>query len=107
MASAPSHPTRQLKAMALVARGWTFGKIGARLKIAPRIVLLYRVQLQRRHGARTPGALTQILLQARLLPMKWARAQTPRRRARKQPAAPPPAVPTGPPRGQPEGDGSA
>ena len=93
--------------MALVAQGWTFGEIGAHLKIPPRIVLLYLVHLQRCHGAPTPGALTQILLQARLLPMEWARAQTPRRRARKPPAAPPPAVPTGPPRGQPEGDGSA
>lgn len=94
------------RALALVAQGWTFGEIGVHLKIAPRTVLLYTVHLQRCLGARTPGALTQLLLQARLIPMEWARAQT-RRRLRRTPRATPPAVPAGPPAVEPGGDGPA
>ncbi len=89
--------TRQARALALVAQGWTFAEIGAHLKIPPRIVLLYLVHLQRCHGAPTPGALTQALLQGRLISMEWARAQTRRRRPRKPRPATPPAVPAAPP----------
>lgn len=83
--------------MALVAQGWTFGEIGAHLKIPPRIVLLYLVHLQRCHGAPTPGALTQALLQARLISLEWARAQSRHRRPRKPRPATPSAIPAGPP----------
>lgn len=107
MAAPPSLSPRQARALALLAQGWTFGEIGVRLRIPSRIVLLYLVRLQRCHGARTPGALIQILLQARRLPMEWARAQTRRQRLRKPFPATPPAVPAGPPAVEPGGDGPA
>jgi DNA-binding CsgD family transcriptional regulator len=92
-AKAPSLSTRQARALALIAAGWTFPEIGSRLKIAPRVVLLYLVHLQRYLGTRTPGELTQVLLQARLIPMEWAKAQTRRLRRPKAPPAASPAVP--------------
>lgn len=106
MAAAPSLSIRQARALALVAQGWTHPEIGSHLKIAPRVVLLYLVHLQRYLGTPTLGDLTRLLLEAQLLPVKWARAQT-RRRRRKPPPAPPPAPPAGPPAGKPGGDGRA
>jgi DNA-binding CsgD family transcriptional regulator len=103
----PSLSIRQAKALALVTQGWSFGEIGRHLKIAPRVVLLYMVHLQRYLGTRTPGELTQTLLEARLIPVEWARDQTRRRRLRKQLPAPPATVPAGSPGGEPGGDGSA
>lgn len=93
----PSLSTRQAKALALIAQGWTFAEIGSRLKIPPRVVLLYLIHLQRFLGTRTPGELTQALLKARLIPFEWAKAQTRRLRQRKPPPATSPAVPTGAP----------
>ena len=90
---APSLSTRQARAFALIAQGWTFPEIGSRLKIAPRVVLLYLVHLQRYLGTRTPGELTQALLEARLIPTEWAKAQTRRLRRRKPPPPASPAVP--------------
>jgi DNA-binding CsgD family transcriptional regulator len=107
MAKTPSLSTRQAKALALVAQGWTFAEIGSRLKIAPRVVLLYLIHLQRYLGVQTPGELTQALLEARLIPWEWAKAQPRRRRTRNQAPAPPPAVPAGPPRGEPGEESSA
>ncbi len=100
-AKAPSLSTRQARAVALVAQGWTYREIGSHLKIAPRVVLLYLVHLQRYLGTRTLGELTRLLIEAQLLPLKWARAQT-RARPRKSRPAAPPAVPAGPPAGEPD-----
>jgi len=106
-AKPPSLSVRQARALALVAQGWTFPEIGSRLKIAPRMVLLYRIHLQRYLETRTPGELTQVLLQARLLPMEWARAQTRPRPQRKPAPASPPVIPAEPPPGKPGGGGAA
>ncbi|HEY7677935.1 MAG TPA: LuxR C-terminal-related transcriptional regulator [Candidatus Methylomirabilis sp.] len=105
-AKAPSLSTRQARALALLAQGWSLKEIGLCLKVAPRIVLLYIMHLQRYLGTRTPGDLTRILMEARLLPVKWARAQ-PRPHPRRARRATPPAVPAGPPRREPGGDGPA
>lgn len=105
-AKTPSLSTRQARALALLAQGWSLKEIGLCLKVAPRIVLLYILHLQRYVGTRTPGDLTRLLMEARLLPVKWARAQ-PRRRPRKPPRGTPPAVQAGPPRREPGGDGPA
>ena len=78
-AKGPSLSTRQARAFALIAQGWTFPEIGSRLRIAPRVVLMYLVHLQRFLGTQTAGELTQALLQAQLIPMKWAKAQSRRR----------------------------
>jgi len=103
MTSVPSLSTRQLKAMALITQGWSFEEIGRRLKIAPRVVLLYVIHLQRFLETRTRGELTKVLLEARLLPLEWARAQTRRRRPGKPLPASPPAVTAGLPLGEPGG----
>ncbi len=100
-AKPPSLSRRQARALALVAQGWTFPEIGSRLKIAPRVVLLYLVHLQRYLETPSPGELTRALLQARLLPVEWARAQTRRGPGRKPSSDSPPAVPAGPPVGKP------
>lgn len=88
MVKAPSLSPRQAKALALVAQGWTFSEVGSRLRIAPRVVLLYLIHLQRYVGTQTPDELTQALHEARLLPSEWAKTQTRRLRRR----APSPAV---------------
>ncbi len=93
--------------MALVTQGWSFEEIGRQLKIAPRVVLLYVIHLQRFLETPTRGDLTKVLLEARLLPLEWARAQTRRQRPRKQLPAPPPAVTAGSPLGEPDGSGGA
>jgi DNA-binding CsgD family transcriptional regulator len=105
-AKAPSLSTRQARALALLAQGWSLIEIGLCLKLAPRTVLLYVIHLQRYLGTRNPGDLTRLLLEAGLLPVKWARAQ-PRPRPRKARPATPPAVPAGAPRDEPGGDGPA
>jgi DNA-binding CsgD family transcriptional regulator len=100
-ARAPSLSVRQARALALVAQGWSFGEIGRHLKIAPRIVLLYMMHLQRYLGTANPGDLITLLMKAQLLPLRWARAQTRPRRPRKPTPAPSPAPP---PESPPEGD---
>ena len=105
-AKTPSLSTRQARALALLAQGWSLKDIGLCLKVAPRTVLLYIIHLQRYLGTRTPGELTRILVEARLLPVKWARAQL-RPRPRKPRPAAPPAVPAGPAAGEPGEDGPA
>ena len=105
-AKPPSLSIRQARALALVAQGWTFPEIGSRLKIAPRVVLLYLIHLQRYLETRTSGEVTQILSQARLLPMEWARTQTRRRPQRRPSPTSPPAVPAGPPLREPGGTGA-
>lgn len=87
----PALSVRQARALALVAQGWTHREIGSRLRIAPRVVLLYLVHLQRYLETRTPGEVTQALLRARLLPMEWARAQAHRPGRRKAQRVEPPA----------------
>jgi DNA-binding CsgD family transcriptional regulator len=106
MAKAPSLSSRQARALALFAHGWNFGEIGSHLKIAPRTVLLYILHLQRYLGTRTPGDLTQALVEARLLPMDWAQSQPRRRRRRKSLPAVRPALPDDQTRETPRGDGS-
>lgn len=105
-AKAPSLSTRQARALALLAQGWSLKDIGLCLEVAPRIVLLYVIHLQRYLGTRTPADLTRLLTEARLLPVKWARAQ-PRPHPRRARAATPPAVPASPPRRETRGDGPA
>jgi DNA-binding CsgD family transcriptional regulator len=97
-AKPPSLSIRQARALALVAQGWAHPEIGSRLKIAPRVVLLYLIHLQRYLETRTPGELIQVLLQARLLPMEWARAQAHRQGGRKPEPAKPPAAQADDPR---------
>lgn len=93
----PSLSTRQARALALIAQGWTFEEIGSRLKIAPRVVYLYLIHLQRYLGTRTPGELTQALLESRLIPYEWAKAQTRRQRRRNPRPARSQPVPVGTP----------
>ena len=88
-AKPPLLSIRQARALALIAQGWTFPEIGSRLKIAPRVVLLYIIHLQRYLGTRTPGELTQALLRAQLIPLDWAKAQSHRQRRPKPPPARP------------------
>ena len=106
-AKAPSLSIRQARAMALVTQGWSFEEIGRHLQIAPRVVLLYVIHLQRFLATRTRGDLTTVLRDARLLPLEWARAQSRRRRPRKPIPAPPPALTAGPPLGKARRSGGA